>query len=535
MKTKTLFVCTVLTALMLASCSKNEKPRYDYDYLPVQISKNDDWSIIDKEGKEIIKEEYPADAHLSTIVDGVFWVKQGDSFQLFSIDQPKKSLMDEEFKQATPFCAGRAVVSNVNQPISILDTKGNTVATLPKDISRCYRFEEDGYAIVQNADGLMGLIDAQGKMVLKPAYVLLHDYDGIFLALDSIGSKSFSIIDLKGKKLGEIDITKYTCYGFSENKGIVESGEGDQRHVSVLDKTGKKLFDVKKARKAQSTYYGGYFVFANEDNKLGVADDKGEIMIRAKYDGLLNLGNGLFVALKGDKCGVVDANDETVLPYDYTDGTNYTLGGNFIMKDGTERMLVDHEGKEIISFYENGRDDIMYKYVEYVNIENLVNGLVKQIELFEQPETAEKVAVRAGLKPEDCEYKRDIENSMTIGDKLHVDCRTWFAEPMAEEKTHVEKVNDGWFTEERKVSDGYHWKSILPSAVFLEFTVNGLGVSAAEFHKELCAKLAAGRTKQSDQEFTKSVMAGGQTLTCQTEAMTGGDHITINLRFQHAQ
>lgn len=533
MKTKELFGSALLLCMLLTGCSKSEKPKYDYDYLAVQMSKGDDWSIIDKNGKEVVKEEYPADALLSDIVDRVFWVKQGERYQLFSIDQPKKPLIEEEFKQATPFVAGRAVVSNIDQPIRILDTKGNTVATLPKDISRCLLFTDEGYAVVHNSEGLMGLIDAQGKIVMKPTYSWLSYYsEGILLAIDSTTTNFFSILNLKGEKLGEIDYTKYVCHGFYEGKALVVAGEGEEQYVSAIDKTGKKLFDLKKAQKVIGQFMGGYFVFANGDGKMGVADDKGDIVIRAKYDGLQNLGNGLFSALKGNKCGIVDVNDETVLPFDYTDGTNYTLGGKFIMKDGTDWMLVNREGKEIITFHENGRVGNMCNYAEFIDISGLVGDLMKQIERSEQAQTAGTVAAEAGLQPEFCEYRRDVETSMTIGGKLQVDCRTWFAEPMAEEKTHVETVDDGWFTEEHTVSDGYQWKDILPSAVFLEFTLTDMGISVTDFYNTLLEKLAEGRTKQSEQQFVKTVSAKGQKRNCLTEVMRNDDHIIINLQFQ---
>ena len=61
--------------------------------------KGDNWSIIDKNGKEIVKDKYAPESQFShiSVSDGVYWVKQDDKWQLFSIDQPKKPLMDEVF------------------------------------------------------------------------------------------------------------------------------------------------------------------------------------------------------------------------------------------------------------------------------------------------------------------------------------------------------------------------------------------------------------------------------------------------------
>ena len=212
-------VGVMLLALVLGSCGGKKRNNKNFDYLPVQMTKGDSWSIIDKDGKEVVKEEYPSDAVLSLIYDGVFWVKQGDKYQLYSIDDPKKPIIDEEFSRATDFAAGVAVVSNPNQQIRIINTSGNTVATLGKDIKRCWAFNENGYAIIVDANNKCGIVDVKGNIVVKPIYADMWKVpEDLILVKKGDDDKKILIIDMEGTKQGEINQEKYDILNWQINE-----------------------------------------------------------------------------------------------------------------------------------------------------------------------------------------------------------------------------------------------------------------------------------------------------------------------------
>ncbi|MBR1547173.1 MAG: WG repeat-containing protein [Prevotella sp.] len=240
--------CCMVVALCLCSCDKKgEKAWFHKEYLPVQMSSGDSWSIIDKDGKEVVKEEYPADASLSNVYEGVFWVKQGETYQLYSIDSPKKPVVDEEFAHVTAFKAGVAAVANPNQQIRLVDTKGKTVATLPKSIKRCYTFEQCGFARFVSTDNKEGVIDTKGSIVLTPEYFGVSIYDDMLVTLKNRDDKKIHILDMSGKKLCDFDTEKHPVISLSKGHVVAQNSDAADAHVAVFDKTGKKLFEVKKA------------------------------------------------------------------------------------------------------------------------------------------------------------------------------------------------------------------------------------------------------------------------------------------------
>ncbi|MBQ7494283.1 MAG: WG repeat-containing protein [Bacteroidaceae bacterium] len=192
----------LLTVLVLSSCEKkSERDWLHRDYLAVKMSKGDSWSIIDKNGKEIVKEEYPANARISEIYEGVFWVKQDNAYQLYSINNPKMPVIDEEFAHVTNFEAGYAAVANTNQQIRIINTKGKNVATLPKSIKRCYHFSQWGYAAVVNTEDKKGIIDTKGNMVIQPIYDALEISNHFFVVCKDISVKKIQLLAWNGKEL----------------------------------------------------------------------------------------------------------------------------------------------------------------------------------------------------------------------------------------------------------------------------------------------------------------------------------------------
>lgn len=369
----TMLIAFCFVTVALLSCCIGENSGNELEYLPVKLSKNEGWSIIDKNGKVVVDNEYSASSKISPVVDGVYWVKTEKSCQLFSIDNPKKPIVDADFTHVTPFNAGRALVAAPGKPIRIIDTKGQIVATLPSSIKSCYAFSDDGYAVFSDAEGYQGVIDKDGNVVVKPTRYFGHHYvcDGVVLAWKS-GTSEYDVIDTKGEKLGTIDMEKYQLWGnFSEGKIILVNQENNNR-MEVFGKDGKKLFVVRKSEGCEvlyedmdgNEYMDGYAVFRNSEDKYGVVDAEGNEVIRAKYSYLSNLGNGEFAATRdANKWGVINAEDEEIIEFEY-DGC-IKFGDNYLLRDGNEGIIVKKgDKKPLVTFYD-GESLYGYEWVYY--------------------------------------------------------------------------------------------------------------------------------------------------------------------------
>ena len=360
--------CVAMTTLLLSSCG--ESGEKNIDYLAVRVSEDEGWSIIDKNGKVVVEDEYPKTSYISAVYDGVYWVETNGTFQLFSVDSPKKPVIDEEFTEVTEFQAGRAAVFVQGEPIRLIDTSGKTVATLGKNIKGCTKFSEDGVAAFVTSSGKFGVIDKDGKIVIKAEYDAAMPFgDGVVAALKNEKDKNVVMLDSKGKKLCTIK-QKYLCLGgFSEGKILIVNSESSASRQEIWNKEGKRLFIINNSSSIgddEAKYIDGYIIFRNDD-KYGIVDSEGKTVIRAKYKHIINLGKGEFAVSKdGDKWGIVNTKDEEILGFYYSYALDATLGGNYLMKDGSEFLLIKRGGdNEVLgSFYAMSLSLYECQYVE---------------------------------------------------------------------------------------------------------------------------------------------------------------------------
>lgn len=540
MKTNKLFLqtsfCVVLMLVVLSSCKKESSSPWNWDYLPVQMSKGASWSIIDKDGNEVVKEEYPADAEVSLIRDGVYWVKTNGKCQLFSIDSPKKPLTEEEFTTVTLFNAGVAVVSKPNEQIRIIDTNGKTVATLPKTIKKCWSFSKDGYAVFKDKDDKVGILNEKGSIVVPATYsdMIVNMNEGLTLAQKNKDDKKWLIINMKGEKKGEIDTDKYYALNntFYEGKIMVRDINNEDGPTIVLDNTGKKLFEIRKERAKYGCpeYFDGYHAFINADNKCGVVNDKGEEVIRPKYDGIRNLGKGEFAAKKGDKWGIINEKDETILDFDYEEGC-VKMGDNYMIQDASGWVLVGKDKKEITSC-DKIEVGAVSNYAEYVDIDGLANQFIKQIEEFETAPSAEEIASQTGINIDSKHYEYKLDRSYDIDSKLSSGVTFWYHSYVAHEKTHQEEVNDGWFTYNRTVSDGWNWSPERAYYVVGTWSFSDSGFDCDAFLSTVVEKLLQTHKKLSNGEYSKIVTVGGEKKEARVAITPRGSSFTLSVEFK---
>lgn len=532
---KHLFTFTVAAfalTMLFSGCGKKTSIG-TFDYLPVQMSKGESWSIIDKDGNVVVKEEYPADSKLSLIYEGAYWVYSNEKYQLYNLDNPKKPVTDEEFASATIFRAGVAVVGNPNQQIRIIDTNGKTIATLSKDIKRCEQFTDEGYAVIHNTNNKEGLIDTKGNIVIAPTYFDLYSpNEGLLIARKEAGDNKALILNVKGEKQGEINLEKYYMLNetISEGKLLVRKADDNDASTVVLNTKGEKLFELKKAKEGYSSsiYLDGYVIFSNGE-AIGVADDKGEVVIRPKYRALMNLSNGTFAALKEEKWGIINIDDETIIDFDYGKYAGM-MGDNYLMEDGSSWSLIGKDGKEVASF--DAIDAHSDSYVEYVDVSSITNGVYNYVSSYESGFTPAQVAKQLSLSIDDCHYQSTIYTEYDADGKAKVELKLWYNSNIAEEQTHEEDVNDGWFTTKRTVSDGWKWSTEIPSSVVATVTLSDVSINLKDFYRGLLAKFAEGRTKVSDNVFTKNIKVGGSTVECRTKVEQNYNSVEIDISFR---
>lgn len=483
------------TIVAVTACSSNgndsQSPFPSYEAIPVMVYVGDYVSMANAKGEIVVDNEYPDAMTVYPASEGMFWAVDGDKVNLYSLSDPKNPVADMNslgiVYQALPFAGGKTLIQQDNDPVQIVNTKLNVVATLEPWAAQLTRSGNKCLiARVPNEDRSQteALIDSEtGRVIIAPGVIgaIIGCNEGIAVGYDSNTGK-LAFVDIENpSKIKLIDGFENGDYSVMANEfhsGLLACSDSDGRLV-YFNKDGEKSLTIRDSDVSNLypsgpgfSFYGGYAVFADGSDKYGVIDTKGEKCIRPKYAGLENMGYGRFMACRGDKWGLIDANDNVLTKFEYVSWKPFTVGDNFIVKNDIGMWeIIDREGKQVRSYY-----NVMGETPEsisYINLNPTLDAIMQRI-----AEVEEAISVAEYAKTDkliDIDKISHYDTRITIrGDVwpaiTFVENIVFGGERLLKEKTHQETVNDGWFAHDVTVSDGWDWSDA--SMTFCEFVFN---------------------------------------------------------------
>lgn len=360
------FVFAVITALLLASCSKTNNGRVEY--IPFQETADGQWGMISMDGKVLFTEEFK---NKPTVVrDGRFFVRTNEGMWEMYNAAEKPQKVGTEYAHVSGFRNGVALVAEKNKYVSIIDTEGNTKKILDKiegkEVDGVRNFE-DGYAVFMTVDSLLGVVDQRGDCVIKPEYCELNDCgDGKFIGINKKydsdlkkGKKDnvkFSVINTSGKVLYEFRASKYNDVRqkFSDGLLPVSVKKDGKETWGVINEKGEEIVKPSVKIKNIGNVKDGKFTYYNGEG-WGLMNTKGETLIRAKYEFLYFDGDNVLIAVVKKDANTmeykyVDENDNQIGEDTYVSATPYTMydSEHAIVKPNDKiYSIVNKEGKQV--------------------------------------------------------------------------------------------------------------------------------------------------------------------------------------------
>ncbi|MBQ9586085.1 MAG: WG repeat-containing protein [Muribaculaceae bacterium] len=320
---KSLIMIAVVMLALVASCNK-EKGLYPQEnkYLPVVLQGSTKWSIINVETGELVVKDAFVNSP-SPVVDDMFWVyNDKNRVDIYNIADCKKPVNKEAYGSATCFGDGHAIVSKPGEPLQVIDKQCNTVAKLSPSFRSATMFN-NGRALINTDLERFGFIDVKGDTVIKPNLTWANAFveDNVTLVSFSEindSSRVITIIDKNGKKLYDLDTEKYQPLIPNYKMGVLPVINKKDSMV-FLDRHGKETANPLEAPKKVKN---------------------------ANYRDIRTVGEGRFIAIKGDRMGVVDKENNVLIPFNYQMLLNLSPT-RFIAGKDSVLMLIDEKGKQV--------------------------------------------------------------------------------------------------------------------------------------------------------------------------------------------
>lgn len=230
--------------------------------------------------------------------------------------------------------------------------------------------------------GKYGYKDATGKIIIKPAYDIAHEFsEGPYTTVNIGADYEFNkggkwgIIDTKGKLIIPIKYDNAQCLGY--NLFALNIGH----KFSNMDASPSGKFAIfNAAGKALTPFiYSGFLTavrfeegFApleiwdakSKKQKYGLLDSTGKVAVPVKYDAVAQFSEGLCLLELNGKSGFINKSLKQVIPMKYESAGSFSEGMAAVQLNG-KWGYIDPAGKVVIAFQ---YDDAKYFKEGYAGV-----------------------------------------------------------------------------------------------------------------------------------------------------------------------
>lgn len=193
---------------------------------------------------------------------------------------------------------------------------------------------ENGFLVKQ--DSLYGLLDDSGECILKPEWASICPGEDAILVIDQNGKYGYT--DWTGAQIvpPSYDFAAPFADGFAK---VQKDGK-----FSYIDKTGKLLIPW-QAHEIQ-TADGQYFTY-RENSKSTVLDHQGNVVLPPFYENMLLFRDGVAAAMQADGWyGLIDTSGAEILPFQYRE-LRYIGKGLYLALKDNKQGYVNAKGQPV--------------------------------------------------------------------------------------------------------------------------------------------------------------------------------------------
>ena len=341
-----------------------------YEKSVLKYKENGKYGLINLNGKKITKPIYD-DIQALEYKEGMLTVKQNDKFGIININgdeiikvkydgiQADQYSLNENHNKKAGFIV--SIKTNDGYKFGYINYKGKTLLeTEYNEIARInYINDDESVYLVAFKNGQAGLFKNKSKVLENEYEDIQFDNINNLLILQRNGKQGVS--DLDGKKIIQLEYDNIIITGNSIN-----AQKGDE--VTVFNSEGEKLKNSNFISVLE-TDNKNYFITIDKNENYGVIDKDDNVIIDNKYTFIDYLFDNYFVAQNEQKIGIVDDKGKEVIKFDY-DVLQKIEGTDLIQGIKNENIdLIDKNMKKILTM-KNAQIDIKENYIKIYNSED---------------------------------------------------------------------------------------------------------------------------------------------------------------------
>ena len=276
---------------------------YDFigniDYGFAKIKQKDKYGLMDKNGKIIIPCEYNDILTLTKEPD-LIAVKKDNQWGF--VDKNNHTIIPFVYEQVWHFHNGFAKIRN-NQQYGMIDLTGKII--IPTQYQWLSDANEQG-VMVYKQDNKFGLINKDNQIIREAKSEKIADFNHIIIQKQTVSINK--TVEENSPQEKQADNTEYD---FEKIDGKYVMSEKMSHVISEKMSNNDKIM-IKKDK-----FKDGLAIFMGKDEKYGVIDLDGKIIVPAIYDKVYDFENGLAEVENDNLRGLINVQGEIVVPVAY--------------------------------------------------------------------------------------------------------------------------------------------------------------------------------------------------------------------------
>ena len=393
--------------IFLGSCSSSDTGSSDsVTHAPVKFKGDKRYSLLNlKTGEAIFQDEY--ENKPSLVNEGVFYTKNSDGeyeyhrLEKLSGEDAEKSLVSlpgGPYLAGGIFNEGIAIVVEKNERPKAIDENGEVVFEIDADqnLKVIGNMCISGRIQYKDSKSLMGFLNKKGEIVIPAQFTWVSPFqNGMAKGIRLVGDKREIVVINKDGEVN-LDFDKDGYIGDSYDGDFIAKVKDDKYGIINTEKDEVITFD----KKIDNVWTTNGHLFFERDNKFGVLSDKGDKIIRSRYDHFtfLNAKNSKFIAQRDDEFEILDGEGNTLFS---DDGKAVGLNNdNYLILNGKYVDLYNSENEELTddkfifndekllallnsNNYSNYLDFIESDYFDFSPIVDVITNNLTKGELFD--------------------------------------------------------------------------------------------------------------------------------------------------------
>ncbi|MBF25691.1 MAG: hypothetical protein CMP49_04150 [Flavobacteriales bacterium] len=333
-------ILSIIILFTITSCDYFLKSQFEYEniLIPVQEYKYEDYGFMNLNGELII--DFEIEKKPATIMYNNFsyyYEDDGKITFIKYIENGDYETIKTNYVQASLFNEGLSLVVTEVGKLTYIDEEMNEVIVLDSALVSGY-FNEGLAKFKNTSNGKWGFINNKGDVIIERIYdEATWFYNG------------HSIVEIDGKKGAINDKGDFIIKEKERYTELLLPTENlfayiTKQECGYLNTENNKV--IKNRKWTNITHFKNGLASYEKDNRWGLLNKEGEVLIRNKYKSPLFFYNELCIIEEDRKFGFINTDNNKIIEPEYENALPFFGEGAFV-QDGKDWIFINTENKMI--------------------------------------------------------------------------------------------------------------------------------------------------------------------------------------------